>query len=166
MSAALTTKETEIYDRQLRLWGVEAQQRMRGARVYIAGLSGIGTEVTKNLVLAGVSVTLLDAQVVTPAHLSVNFCLGGEGSVGINVRASGSWPPFFFILSLLFFFFNHPGRYTYIFPEDLQYLEAHLFPHNFHPFFFYFPLLHPLPSPPACLGKPSQSRGVQPDSRG
>jgi molybdopterin/thiamine biosynthesis adenylyltransferase len=96
---ALTSKETEIYDRQLRLWGVEAQQRMRGARVYIAGLSGIGTEVTKNLVLAGVSVTLLDSQVVTPAHLSVNFFLGGEGSVGMNVRALGGWLSLSFSLS-------------------------------------------------------------------
>lgn len=102
--AALTSKETEIYDRQLRLWGVEAQQRMRGARVYIAGLSGIGTEVTKNLVLAGVSVTLLDSQVVTPAHLSVNFFLGGEGSVGMNVRAVW-W------LDMLFFFFSSNNCY-------------------------------------------------------
>jgi hypothetical protein len=35
--AALTDKEAELYDRQIRLWGVEAQQRLRGARMMRRG---------------------------------------------------------------------------------------------------------------------------------
>ena len=82
-----TEKEAEIYDRQIRLWGVEAQQRLRSARVYICGLSGVGAEVCKNLVLAGISVTLLDSVLVTAAHLGANFLLEGEGCIGKNVGA-------------------------------------------------------------------------------
>jgi len=85
----LSNKEAEIYDRQIRLWGVESQQRLRSARVFVLGLSGIGAEVTKNLVLGGISVTLVDSKVVTASSLKVNFFLDGEKSIGQNV---GSFP--------------------------------------------------------------------------
>jgi len=58
---SLTVDEAEIYDRQIRLWGLEAQNRLRNSSVLVAGLSGLGAEVTKNLMLAGLkSLTLLD----------------------------------------------------------------------------------------------------------
>lgn len=85
--AELSSREAEIYDRQIRLWGVEAQQRLRGARVYILGMAGVGAEVAKNLVLAGISVTLLDSALVEPFHFGANFLLE-EGSVGKNVSKS------------------------------------------------------------------------------
>jgi hypothetical protein len=81
--AALTDKEAELYDRQIRLWGVEAQQRLRGASVFIVGLSALGAEITKNLVLAGFSVTLLDAAPATPRDLGAQFFLDAS-SVGVN----------------------------------------------------------------------------------
>ena len=84
--AELSAKEAEIYDRQIRLWGVEAQQRLRGARVFVCGLTGLGGEVCKNLVLAGISVTLLDDATVTPEQLgAANFLLDAD-SLGKNVR--------------------------------------------------------------------------------
>lgn len=60
--AGITEDEAALYDRQLRLWGVEAQNRMRQSRVLLAGsFRGISTEVAKNIVLAGVGkVSLLD----------------------------------------------------------------------------------------------------------
>ena len=34
----------EIYDRQLRLWGVQVQQRIGSAKVLVCGLSGTSSE--------------------------------------------------------------------------------------------------------------------------
>ncbi|XP_049789733.1 SUMO-activating enzyme subunit 1 [Schistocerca nitens] len=57
----LTEDEVELYDRQIRLWGLESQKRLRNAKVLLIGLRGFGAEVCKNVVLAGVrSITLLD----------------------------------------------------------------------------------------------------------
>lgn len=41
------------YDRQIRLWGLAAQQRMANASVLVIGLRGLAAEICKNLVLAG-----------------------------------------------------------------------------------------------------------------
>jgi hypothetical protein len=83
MSDAISDKEAELYDRQIRLWGVEAQQRLRGASVFIVGLSALGAEVTKNLVLAGFSVTLVDAAPATARDLGAQFFLDAS-SVGTS----------------------------------------------------------------------------------
>ncbi|KAI8463493.1 MAG: SUMO-activating enzyme 1B [Monoraphidium minutum] len=59
--AALTHDEATVYDRQLRVWGVEVQKKLTAARVLIAGFGKLAAEVAKNITLAGVgSVTLLD----------------------------------------------------------------------------------------------------------
>ena len=40
---------------------MDAQKRLRSARILVAGMKGLGNEVAKNLVLAGVnSMTILD----------------------------------------------------------------------------------------------------------
>uniref|UniRef100_A0A7S2UZW6 Ubiquitin-like 1-activating enzyme E1A n=1 Tax=Fibrocapsa japonica TaxID=94617 RepID=A0A7S2UZW6_9STRA len=52
--------ENQVYDRQIRLWGLEAQQRMRSSRVLICGMGCLNAELCKNLVLAGVNVCLQD----------------------------------------------------------------------------------------------------------
>ncbi|XP_069672220.1 SUMO-activating enzyme subunit 1 [Periplaneta americana] len=57
----LTEDEAELYDRQIRLWGLDSQKRLRGAKILLIGLQGFGAEICKNIILAGVkSVTLLD----------------------------------------------------------------------------------------------------------
>uniref|UniRef100_A0A3Q3J5W2 THIF-type NAD/FAD binding fold domain-containing protein n=1 Tax=Monopterus albus TaxID=43700 RepID=A0A3Q3J5W2_MONAL len=57
----ISEEEAAQYDRQIRLWGLDAQKRLRGSRVLLAGLGGLGAEVAKNLILAGVKgITLLD----------------------------------------------------------------------------------------------------------
>ncbi|XP_031834461.1 SUMO1 activating enzyme subunit 1 [Nomia melanderi] len=62
----LTDHEAELYDRQIRLWGLESQKRLREAKVLLIGLNGFGAEVAKNIILAGVkSVTFLDHRNVT-----------------------------------------------------------------------------------------------------
>jgi len=80
----LTEQETELYDRQIRLWGLDSQKRyafcdsitpnrinifnttmnvciyrLRAARILLCGLNGFGAEIAKNIILAGVkSITL------------------------------------------------------------------------------------------------------------
>ena len=45
--ATLTEREAAVYDRQIRLWGVEAQKRLQTSRILICGFSGLGAEVAK-----------------------------------------------------------------------------------------------------------------------
>ncbi|KAL6075025.1 E1 ubiquitin-activating protein aos1 [Balamuthia mandrillaris] len=81
---AISEEEAALYDRQIRLWGAQAQQRMRASRVLLCNLRGLLVEVAKNIVLAGVgSVTLLDAATVSEADLSAQFFLG-EADIGKN----------------------------------------------------------------------------------
>ncbi|KAK4051645.1 E1 ubiquitin-activating protein aos1 [Microbotryomycetes sp. JL201] len=75
----ITEEEAALYDRQLRLWGVAAQNRMRAASVLVYNFRGTSAEVVKNIVLAGVgSVTLLDSHTVDVQDLGANFFLRVE----------------------------------------------------------------------------------------
>ncbi|EDW28084.1 GL27174 [Drosophila persimilis] len=85
----LTEGETELYDRQIRLWGLESQKRLRTAKILISGLNGLGAEVTKNIILSGVSsVKLHDVQLVTEEDYCSQF-LAARQSLGKN-RAEAS----------------------------------------------------------------------------
>lgn len=85
----LTEQEAELYDRQIRLWGMESQKRLRAARILIAGLNGLGAEVAKNIILSGVkSVTLLDHTTVSETDFCSQF-LSSQDSVNKN-RAEAS----------------------------------------------------------------------------
>ncbi|KAI7880986.1 hypothetical protein K492DRAFT_207159 [Lichtheimia hyalospora FSU 10163] len=80
----LSQDEAEIYDRQIRLWGVDAQQRIQNASVLIAGIRALSNELCKNLALAGIgSITLLDDKIVDEDDLGVQFFLD-ESSHGKN----------------------------------------------------------------------------------
>ncbi|XP_003485941.1 SUMO-activating enzyme subunit 1 [Bombus impatiens] len=62
----LTDHEAELYDRQIRLWGLESQKRLREAKILLIGLNGYGAEIAKNIILAGVkAITFLDHRNVT-----------------------------------------------------------------------------------------------------
>eukprot|EP00890_Picochlorum_soloecismus_P005272 jgi/Picsp_1/5746/NSC_03105-R1_sumo-activating enzyme subunit 1b len=72
----LTAEEKAVYDRQLRVWGLEAQQRLRRSRVLILGCSGAAFEVAKNLVLAGIGeIMLIDDLRVSESQFQANFLL-------------------------------------------------------------------------------------------
>uniref|UniRef100_A0A1A9ZY41 SUMO-activating enzyme subunit 1 n=1 Tax=Glossina pallidipes TaxID=7398 RepID=A0A1A9ZY41_GLOPL len=87
--AELTETENELYDRQIRLWGLDSQKRLRTAKVLISGLSGIGAEIAKNIILAGVSaVKLNDHRIVTEEDFCAQF-LTPRSAVGKN-RAEAS----------------------------------------------------------------------------
>ncbi|KAH9449826.1 hypothetical protein MJO29_010637 [Puccinia striiformis f. sp. tritici] len=72
-------EEAALYDRQIRLWGVEAQNRMRRSSVLMINLRGITTEACKNIVLAGVgSITILDDLNVSVEDLGSGFFFRDE----------------------------------------------------------------------------------------
>ncbi|KAA3456821.1 SUMO-activating enzyme subunit 1B-1-like isoform X2 [Gossypium australe] len=72
----LTEQETALYDRQIRVWGADAQRRLSKSHILVCGMKGTVAEFCKNIVLAGVgSVTLVDDRVVTNESLSSNFLI-------------------------------------------------------------------------------------------
>eukprot|EP00598_Pedospumella_elongata_P012116 CAMPEP_0185004896 /NCGR_PEP_ID=MMETSP1098-20130426/80513_1 /TAXON_ID=89044 /ORGANISM="Spumella elongata, Strain CCAP 955/1" /LENGTH=249 /DNA_ID=CAMNT_0027532803 /DNA_START=40 /DNA_END=785 /DNA_ORIENTATION=- len=75
MASELTESEAQRYDRQIRVWGAEAQSRIQNSRVLVCGLSNMNVEVVKNIVLAGMSVTLQASRAVQYDDLSHNFFL-------------------------------------------------------------------------------------------
>ncbi|KAG0203268.1 SUMO-activating enzyme subunit 1 [Mortierella sp. GBA30] len=84
MEHSITEDEAALYDRQIRLWGLEAQHRMRNASILIAGMRALGNEVCKNIILAGVgSITILDNQTVTEEDLGAQFLVRQE-DIGRN----------------------------------------------------------------------------------
>lgn len=63
---SINEDEAAFYDRQIRLWGLDAQNRLRNSSVLVAGMTGLGCEVAKNLMLAGLkSLTIMDHNEVT-----------------------------------------------------------------------------------------------------
>jgi len=80
----LTEEEANRYDRQMRLWGIEAQQRMRNATILVVRLRGVATEAIKNMVLAGIGrLILVDGDEVLEEDLGAGFFFRDE-DVGKN----------------------------------------------------------------------------------
>ncbi|KZP12096.1 ubiquitin-activating enzyme E1 [Athelia psychrophila] len=68
-----------LYSRQLYVLGHEAMKRMAVSNVLIVGVQGLGVEIAKNVVLAGVkSVTIYDPEPVTIQDLGTQFFLRKE----------------------------------------------------------------------------------------
>ncbi|PFH32336.1 hypothetical protein BESB_016540 [Besnoitia besnoiti] len=88
-----------VFDRQIRLWGVESQRRqacfslrssflfhslfcclfvLLSSHVLLVGLTSIHVELAKNLALSGVRVTLCDSRCVGPLDFTFNFLLKQE----------------------------------------------------------------------------------------
>lgn len=66
--------KSKRYDRQIRIWGAEGQQRLEHARIALLNCSPTGSETLKNLVLGGIaSFTIVDGNKVQPRDLGNNF---------------------------------------------------------------------------------------------
>jgi len=77
--ATLTEEEASRYDRQMRLWGTEAQQRMRNATILVVNLRATATEAIKNMVLAGIGkLLILDSEPVAEEDLGAGFFFRDE----------------------------------------------------------------------------------------
>lgn len=78
-SELLTEQEAAVYDRQIRVWGVDAQRRLSKVRVLVVGMSNVIAEICKNIVLAGIgSLTLMDDSFVGWDVESANFLIPVE----------------------------------------------------------------------------------------
>uniref|UniRef100_H3ARY3 E1 ubiquitin-activating enzyme n=1 Tax=Latimeria chalumnae TaxID=7897 RepID=H3ARY3_LATCH len=84
-----STENTEdidesLYSRQLYVLGHEAMRRMKASNILISGMKGLGVEIAKNVILAGVnSVTLHDEGDTQWSDLSSQFYLSEE-DIGKN----------------------------------------------------------------------------------
>jgi ubiquitin-like 1-activating enzyme E1 A len=92
----LTGEEAALYDRQIRLWGLEAQRRLAGANVLITGstTSLLAQELAKNLVLAGIAALTLttpeDSAYITGGFLGkdANACAVSLADINPLVKVS------------------------------------------------------------------------------
>lgn len=76
---ALSADEIALYDRQIRLWGAQAQERIRSAHILLISLRALGTEIAKNLTLAGISsLTIIDDDIVTEEDLGAQYFVREE----------------------------------------------------------------------------------------
>lgn len=76
--------DEDLHSRQLAVYGRETMRRLFASNILVSGLQGLGAEIAKNLILAGVkSVTLHDEGVVELWDLSSNFIFSEE-DVGKN----------------------------------------------------------------------------------
>ncbi|XP_066141922.1 SUMO-activating enzyme subunit 1 [Euwallacea fornicatus] len=81
----LSAVETELYDRQIRLWGIESQERLRAANILLIGVRGLGSEIAKNILLSGInSLVILDDGEVTEEEQIKNFLINRD-SVGKQI---------------------------------------------------------------------------------
>jgi len=75
----ITEDEAAVYDRQIRLWGLEAQQRMRNAAIMVLRLRGTATETIKNIVLSGIGkLVIVDDDNVSEEDLGAGFFFRDE----------------------------------------------------------------------------------------
>lgn len=65
--------ESDVYDRQIRLWGAEAQTKIQNSKVLYLHVTGSSAEVLKNLCLAGISATICDPRPASVLYTSPCF---------------------------------------------------------------------------------------------
>jgi len=79
--------DEQLYSRQLYVIDHESMKKMQQSAVLIAGMNGLGAEIAKNTILAGVkSVTIFDPALVRVRDLGSNFYLNAA-AVGKQTRA-------------------------------------------------------------------------------
>lgn len=92
MAATITEDEAALYDRQIRLWGLDAQQKMRNATVMVIRLRGVATEAIKNIVLAGIGkLIVIDDSLVQPEDVFTGFFFREE-DVNVKRRIDAAKP--------------------------------------------------------------------------
>jgi adenylyltransferase/sulfurtransferase len=67
----ITDRDLRRYDRQIRLFGAEGQERLKRSKVFIAGAGGLGSPISIYLAAAGVGkIIIVDRDVVEPSNLN------------------------------------------------------------------------------------------------
>ncbi|KAI9297024.1 hypothetical protein K502DRAFT_363590 [Neoconidiobolus thromboides FSU 785] len=72
----INADEAALYDRQIRVWGFQAQQKMKNSTIGVIGTSGLAIELMKNIVLAGIGkLVIFDQREVDGNEIGSNFYL-------------------------------------------------------------------------------------------
>lgn len=81
--------DEDFYSRQIYMMGLDSMKKMMKASVLVSGLGGLGVEISKNIILAGIkNVTIHDTKLATIQDRASQFYLD-ESSIGQN-RADAS----------------------------------------------------------------------------
>lgn len=71
-----------MYDRQIRLWGMATQLRLRSAKILVINLGAVGGEIVKNLVLGGINtLEILDSSRVKEEDFLAQFFLPNKDDI-------------------------------------------------------------------------------------
>lgn len=71
MTVMITDRDLKRYDRQIRLFGTVGQEKLKRAKVFIAGAGGLGSPISIYLAAAGVGkIVLVDMDVVETSNLN------------------------------------------------------------------------------------------------
>ena len=78
------TVDQDLYSRQLYVLGVDAMKKITSTSVLVSGMGGLGVEIAKNIILAGIkNVTIHDTRLVTLEDLASQFYLN-QSQIGNN----------------------------------------------------------------------------------
>ncbi|XP_025408214.1 SUMO-activating enzyme subunit 1 [Sipha flava] len=85
----MSVEEKKVYDRQIRLWGHDGQNKLRTMKVLLIGMQGLGAEIAKNLILAGInSITLKDHTDVSILDRCSQFLIPHDSQERNRAKAS------------------------------------------------------------------------------
>nr|BAH71890.1 ACYPI002408 [Acyrthosiphon pisum] len=85
----MSKDERKVYDRQIRLWGFDGQNKLRATKVLLIGMQGLGAEIAKNLILSGVnSITLKDHTEVSILDRCSQFLIPRDSEERNRAKAS------------------------------------------------------------------------------
>lgn len=69
----LSDEHIEIYDRQIRVWGPEAQKLLSNTRIFLSPLNSLNFEIGKNCILSGMNLQISDSGEITQEDISNNL---------------------------------------------------------------------------------------------
>ncbi len=71
MRDELSVRERERYDRQIMIFGERGQKKLKKAKIFVAGLGGLGSPISIYLTLAGIgSIRIVDCDIVERSNLN------------------------------------------------------------------------------------------------
>ncbi|PVU99554.1 hypothetical protein BB559_000618, partial [Furculomyces boomerangus] len=75
----ISNEQVSRYDRQIRLWGFDGQQRMLKSKILVIGVNPLTMEMSKNLVLGGIGqLSIMDDGIVNSSDTHNLYILGEE----------------------------------------------------------------------------------------
>lgn len=89
-NAVTTGLEMSAFDRQIRAFGIEAQEKLSSLRIGVVGVGGVGSVIVEELVHLGVTdLLLVDPDVIEPSNLNrvVGTTLKDVGQPKVDVAA-------------------------------------------------------------------------------